>query len=403
MDPILIKRFLKYNKSLVAVIGVTLLVVVFLLIIAVLKYLEMVSANEEIKRMRDTISDLQDARKNKVAVIPGNLDLLKKDYQFYSEKNKDLRPYFGHPYRKALDAMAKVMNWRDGDEVAQKFYDFLAANPRERMYDRYKRFRMQHGQRWENAIDVFAKQAQAVSFETINAGNVDDIFLQAIGLPREMSGRSLEYCQQLIKDIEIKLNKTVLDKNVDVNKDAADFSLFSTGLTTPEKIAESMQNMEIVGDMISRIVKNVPSDRKIRYMRALDCVKYNGKVRYSEDEKIDVYKYNIKFIGTMASLRKVIAELNSAINDSRIYVLRNLKLNVPQQDDQAAVVIGLVEAPVLLDKDGKKIEIIFKSDAHLPYNQRRDYGKVLIGSDPFFVIEMDLDYMILKQHEYQRR
>ena len=81
MDPILIKRFLKYNKSLVAVIGVTLLVVVFLLIIAVLKYLEMVSANEEIKRMRDTISDLQDARKNKVAVIPGNLDLLKKDYQ----------------------------------------------------------------------------------------------------------------------------------------------------------------------------------------------------------------------------------------------------------------------------------------------------------------------------------
>ena len=49
MNPVFIKRFLKYNKPLVAVIGVSLLVVLFLLVIAVLKYLEMVAANNLIK------------------------------------------------------------------------------------------------------------------------------------------------------------------------------------------------------------------------------------------------------------------------------------------------------------------------------------------------------------------
>ena len=68
MNPILIKRFFKYNKSLVAVISVSLIVVLFMLVIVIFKYLEMVQANAEVTQMRNEINDLQDARKNKVAV-----------------------------------------------------------------------------------------------------------------------------------------------------------------------------------------------------------------------------------------------------------------------------------------------------------------------------------------------
>ena len=142
MDPILIKRFVKYNKSLVAVIGATLLIVLFLLVIAVVKYLDMVEANNEVNKMRDNIRELQDPRKNKVAVIEGNRDLVKKDYDTYLRKNAEIRPFIGHPYRKALDAMAKVMNWKNGEQVCKEFYDFYAQNNRERVIDRYKRFKM---------------------------------------------------------------------------------------------------------------------------------------------------------------------------------------------------------------------------------------------------------------------
>ena len=414
MDPILIKRFVKYNKSLVAVIGATLLIVLFLLVIAVVKYLDMVEANNEVNKMRDNIRELQDPRKNKVAVIEGNRDLVKKDYDTYLRKNAEIRPFIGHPYRKALDAMAKVMNWKNGEQVCKEFYDFYAQNNRERVIDRYKRFKMSLNNGgpkndlprgiWDKAIAAFAKEAQKVSFEPITLnGNVDDIFLQAIGFPREMEGRSVAHCQDIVKDVELKLNKYVLDKNVEIARDAAEFSLLTPGMANSAKIAESMQNMEIVGDLITRMLKFVPADRAKRYMKSVDIVKYNGVSDYPEDNKIKVYKYNIKFTGTMEALRKVIGELNSAIKDSRVYVLRNLKLSVPLQDDQAAVVIGLVEAPVLLDKDGKKIEIKFRDDSDKPYNERRDYGKILIGSNPFFEISMDLDYMILQQYDYQRR
>ena len=400
---VLIKRFLKYNKSLVAVIGVSLLVVLFLLVIAVIKYLDMVEANSEVNKMRDTIVSLQDPYKNKVAVIPGNLDLLKKDYEIYHSKNMKIKPFFGHPYAQAVEAAARAMGLKNGDELIRKFYDFLAENPRERMSDRYKRFKMQNGVRWNTAINAFAKEAEKISFEKITDANVDDIFLQAIGLPREMSGRSFEYCSEILKAIEIQLNKLVLSKNIDVNQNAAGFSLNSLGLSTPTQIADSMQNMEIVGDMIQRIVKNAPEDRNFRYMKVLDTVSLTGKASYSEDRKIQVFRYKLKFAVTMDALRDIIKNLNESIKANRVYVLRNLKIQTPQGSDQAAVVVGLEEAPVLRDKDGKVIEIKFKDDSHLPYNQRRDYGKVLIGSNPFFNVEMDLDYMILKQYEYQQR
>lgn len=410
MDPILIKRFLKYNKSLVAVIGVTLLVVLFLLVIAILKYLEMIAANNEVNKMRDTINELQDPQRNKVAVIAGNLDRLKEDYKVYDVKNAVIRPYFGNPYGKALDAMAKKLGWKNGDEIAKRFYDFYAA-ANEHLYDRYKRFQMIHNTAdpkngitrgmWDRAMAEFVKEAQKVSFEKIVLNdNADDIFLQAIGMPREMAIRA---AQDLLKKMDIRFNTFVLDKNVDIGQYAADFALSVPTLNTPDKIAESMMNMEIMGDMISRLVKYVPADRNKRYLKSIDVVKYNGCSEYNEDRRIKVYKYQIKFTGTMEALRKVIGEYNRAIADSRVYVLRNLKLSVPLKDDPAAVVIGLVEAPVLLDKDGKKIEIKFRDESNLAYNLRRDYGKVLIGNNSFFEITMELDYMILKQREFQRR
>ncbi len=400
MDPVLLRRFVKYNKSLVGVIGVSVLVVLFLLVVAVLKYLEMVEANNEVNRMRNTIRDLQDPLQNQVSVIEGNLKLLNDDLVVYSEKNQLIRPFFGHPYRVAVNVMALNLGLKNGDELIKKFYDFLNENQHERINDRFKRFKMEFGNKWPAASNAFATEAQKVSFETINAGNVDDIFLQAIGLPREMSGRTVEHCREILKANEIKLNKIVLDKNIDVNKEASEFSLMSLGLATPQQIADSMQNMEIVGDMISRIIKALPEEKTVR---VVDRVKFISKTPYSEDNRITVYKYNIKLVATMDALRRIMSSFNRSIMDSRVYIVRDLRLRVPAYEDKAAVVIGLVAEEIPVDKDGKKIEIKFKDDSHLPYQQRRDYGKVLIGNNPFFEIELEVDYLILKQHEYQRR
>lgn len=406
MNPILVKRFLKYNKSLVAVIGVSLLIVLFLLFIAIFKYLEMVQANAEVNEMRDTIRDLQDARKNKVAVIEGNLGRLKQDYLVYAEKNALIRPYIGHPYNKALDAMAAAMKWKNGDEVAKRFYDFLNADSRESLNDRYKRFKMDYnraGNAWNNAIDVFKKEAQKVSFEPIDSDNVDDIFLQAIGLPREMTGRDYSDRIKVLDKNETRLTTFVLGKNIEVDEAAKDFALRKAGMNNSNQIAESMQNMEIVGDLVTRLLKGAPADRNIRYIRAINAFSYNGKTEYSEDNRITVYKYSITFTGTMSALRNVIRNLNSAIIDSRVYVLRNLKLNAPEKDSETALVLGIVQADVLKDDKGNVIEIKLKDESDKAYHERRDYGKTLIGNNPFFEITMDLDYMVLKQHEYQRR
>ena len=406
---VFIKRFLKYNKSLVIVIGVSLVLVLFLLVIAIAKYLDMVQANNEVNRMRDTIVELQDPFRNKVAVIPGNLDLLKKDYQIYKTKNIEMRPCIGHPYNKALNAMAKVMNFKSEDDMIRNFYEFLEKRREmnESVNLSFQRYKMQHMGVWNKAINVFAQEAQKVSFEKITAANVDDIFKQAIGLPRDMYGRSQEQCGDLIKIIEIQLNSLVNEKNIEINKDASNFSLSVPGLATSEQIADSMQNMEIVGDMISRIIKDAPNDRNQdrdqKYIRVLDTVQFLGKSQYREDQKITVYKYKLKLSVTMNALRDIIKNLNSSLADNRVYIVRDLKMKMIPTEDQAAVVVGLVEAPVLRDKDGKIIEIKFRDDSDLAYNKRRNYGKIMIGSNKFFDAEMEIDYMVLKQYEFQRR
>lgn len=403
MNPILIKRFLKYNKSLVAVISVSLIVVLFMLVIVIFKYLEMVQANAEVTQMRNVINDLQDARKNKVAVIEGNLGRLKEDYQVYSEKNELIRPYFGHPYNNALDAMAKEMKWKNGDDVAKKFYDYLNVDTNEDLNNRYKRFKREYNsanRAWDRAIAAFMKEAQKVSFEVIDIDNVNDIFLQSIGLPREMVGRDYAARAEVINKNETKLRTYVLTKNIEIDEPAQDFSLRKIGMNN---FAEAMQNMEIVGDLVPRLIKSAPNDRKIRYIKSINNFQYLGKSEYPEDNNIIVHKYSVTFTGTMDALRNVIRDLNSAILDNRVYVLRNLKLNAPEKDSEAALVLGITNAEVLKDDKGNVIEIKMKKEDHLPYNQRRDYGKTLIGNNPFFSITMDLDYMILKQHEYQRR
>lgn len=395
MNPIFIKRFLKYNKSLVGFIGVSLLVVLFLLVIVVLKYLEMVKANNEVNEMRNKIVELQDPRKNKVAVIPGNLDLLKKDYEIYSDKNNKIRPYIGNPYHEALNAAARVMGWKDGDEVAKKFYATLSGST-ESLYNSYKRFKINNGSRWDKAIEAFTTEAQKVSFEDIK-GKGDDIFLPAIGLPRIVSPVQ---CQSALKDAEIGFNKFVLGKNISINQEAVEFSLMTPGFATEAQAADAMKNMEIVGDMVSRLVRDVPADRKLPYILSLERLRYDGKSQYREDNKIDVYKYNLKFVGTMDSLRNVCKAFNDAIKDRRVYIVRNLKLSVPLEKDDAAVVVGLAEEKVNRDKDGNVIEIKYRDDSHLAYNLRRDYGKVIVGKNPFFDIEMDIEYMVLRQNEY---
>ena len=403
MNPMFIKRFLKYNKSLVAIIGASLIIVLFMLVIVIFKYLEMVQANAEVTEMRNVITDLQDARKNKVAVIEGNLGRLKEDYKVYSEKNELIRPYFGHPYNKALDAMAKEMKWKDGDEVTKKFYDYLNVDTNEDLNNRYKRFKREHNaanNAWDKAIAAFIKEAQKVSFEVIDAENVDDIFLQSIGLPREMVGRGYSARQEIINKNEIKLRTYVLTKNIEIDEAAQDFSLRKIGMSD---FADAMQNMEIVGDLVPRLIKSAPADGKSRYIKSINAFNYLGRSEYSEDSNIIVHKYSVTFTGTMEALRNVIRDLNSAIRDNRVYVLRNLKLNAPEKDSETALVLGITQAEVLKDEKGNVIEIKMKKEDHLPYNQRRDYGKTLIGNNPFFCITMDLDYMILKQHEYQRR
>ena len=418
MNPMFIKRFLKYNKSLVAVIGVSLIIVLFMLVIVIFKYLEMVQANTEVTQMRNVIKDLQDARKNKVAVIEGNFGRLKEDYQVYSEKNELIRPYFGHPYNNALDAMAKEMKWKNGDDVAKKFYDYLNVDTNEDLNNRYKRFKREHNsanRAWDRAIAAFMKEAQKVSFEVIDADNVDDIFLQSIGLPREMVGRDYAARAEVLSKNEIKLRTYVLTKKIEIEEAAQDFSLRQVGMN---KFADAMQNMEIVGDLVPRLIKSAPAveenkgaenngeeknNKVVEYIKSINTFNYLGKSEYPEDNNVIVHKYRISFTGTMEALRNVIRDLNSAIFDNRVYVLRNLKLNVPEKDSEIALVLGITKVEAEKDEQGVVREVKMKSEDHLPYNKRRDYGKTLIGNNPFFNITMDLDYMILKQHEYQRR
>lgn len=418
MNPVFIKRFLKYNKPLVAVIGVSLLVVLFLLVIAVLKYLEMVAANSEVNRMRDIIAELQDPRKNKVAVIEGNLDLLKKDYVIYQKKNEELRPHIGHPYEKALDAMAKELGMKNGEDLTVKFYEFVNKRNEhgnnEQISIIFRRFEQQFKPHiWRKAVEAFMNEANSktadkketkrkISFEEVTSANVNDIFLQSLGIPREMSGRGIQHCKDIMEKIKFELNKHVISKNIEVNKDAVDFSLTTPGLTSPAQIAESMQNMEIVSDMISRIVNDIPSASKGSSLKSFESIRYNGKSPLPDDNKAEVYKYNLQMIGTMTALRQLFKSLNDAIYDGRLYIVRNVKLNVPLESDGAAVVVGFAEEPAEY-VDGKKVEIKYKDDSDLAVHLRRNYGKVLIGANPFFNIELDVEYVILKQHEFQSR
>ena len=107
------------------------------------------------------------------------------------------------------------------DDVAKKFYDYLNVDTNEDLNNRYKRFKREHNsanRAWDRAIAAFMKEAQKVSFEVIDIDNVDDIFLQSIGLPREMVGRDYAARAEVINKNETKLRTYVLTKNIEIDE-----------------------------------------------------------------------------------------------------------------------------------------------------------------------------------------
>lgn len=403
MDKLVIKRFIKYNKLLVAVVGLSLLLVLFLLVISVLEFIAMDEARTKVEVMRQKIMTIQS---QSPAVVHDNLENLKKDYDFYLKLNAKIRPYIGHPYRKAVDEFGKALGFENGDKLVDDFYQYkdkrLAVNQYYRISDILISYRNEFRSRnkdmdvWANAMKVFIAEAQKVSPEKITAENQDQIFLQAVGFNSEIGSNDI---------FAVNKDTWVADFTA---KGISAAGAFDSLLTSSSE--DAVFNYEVISDMLSRIIKKAPIEKaaksstdtatagaaQSRYIQSLDKIEFVGKYAYQHNPNITVYKYRIKMRASMPALRNIIFAFNEAIADSRIYVLRDLKLYQPLELDPAARLLGKSVEKSESNTTATEETVIKKDDSHKAVHLRRGYGDVLAGGDIFFNVDMEYDYMVLK-------
>ncbi|MBQ9789747.1 MAG: hypothetical protein IJW31_09155 [Lentisphaeria bacterium] len=432
------KRFLRHNKMLAAVLAVTAVLVLVLFVILVIQYIAMSRANNKVQEMRKTIEDLLNPRKHKVAAVEGNLDLIAQDKAFYTEKLKQLKAYFGNPYYDAVDAMSKHLvktikttdeegnvktstgKYVDGNDLIEDFNLYVKENTSEPATDRLKRFAKAQGRAWDTAMAEFIKLANKASFEAVDENNCDEFFLVAVGFPRDRGYASENVTRALIANQKENMHKYLINNQVVVDKEAAEFALNLESGANKEAVADLMFNMDIAGYLVKTIGSTAHN------VKRLQLFSFVGKEESRNIQGIMVNHYKLIVSGNLESLRELTKQLNESYKDKRVLKIKNAKLHIPSDLDDGARIINITEQKednsaqnnqsdnmdmgggifgtgrnrqqvVEQPKEDKPQTLDVFDESELPYYERTTYGELILGGSDDVTMEMDLDYYYLKK------
>lgn len=428
------KRIIKNNLVLIVVLGGCLVITIGLLVWTAMEYIQMSNYIAQTGQLR---SDIATLIKKTPAPVEGNIPLIKTDTTLYAGAADKLRRRFGHPFLPALEQFISILRLTDGERISlAKFReDFMTewskGDRTAQKYSDYKSFQRRF-RNWPEAMQAFRSAAEKVTTEPITDNSIDEVFLGALGIPRQFDARP-ENLQRFMAEYRRRLLEITRDKVFFETPEAANFSFTIAGTTgtaagqtayLAENYPMIAQHWEILGDIVKRAtdsgINSFVSFRK----RAIVPEKVGG---------FDVFHYSIEITGTMASIRKFVSLLDQAFLDNRVYVVRSIFL---YQDDDGARKLLTPNAilPVLLpgmagraddfsnpefgrrrrrpglpnfrpEGDANAATLAAREEAErkakaeeeekmLPYHRRSAYGEKLIGKSDLCRAIIDVEYIM---------
>ncbi len=305
--------------------------------------------------------------------------------------------------------------------------------------------------RWDDALKKFEEEAKKHTYEGMS-DNLYEIFLGAFGFKRTLSLqmekynkfadetriRLIEYCMKQ-KEMSFHSTKELATIGRGGNNQKAITVGSTFGFPQDEKIAREMIPdyvfvWGIVEDLVHRVadsgVKRLSEFHKNNLVPTQE-----GNYRY--------YRFQFTVEGNMESQRQLMANLYKAFDDRRVYIVHDIELELNKDElnevlraDEQPLIVGTGEIETEMpgirppaagnrpqgnrpqgnrnprdpgspqaelsqeERDAIRQAQEAAEDAKKPYNQKRNYGKVLIGDDAVLVsAKFTVDYVIYTTEE----
>lgn len=326
--------FIKKNMIMLIVLSIGTLISAFLVYQVIVETDKMNTAVDKVGDLKEKLKEL-----NKTSPIPNkeNLKRIENDTAVIKEKVKDFQHIFGHPYFKAITAMAGELALTL-DELRKKWKTIYTQEHEKGMAREFifTKFSGEFdNQKWIKAVALFTKEVNKKSQELLNAANADGCIMEALGLPRKMEPIP---CKNFILDAVMNLNKYMRDTG-DPDKififgsgkegddvESLTFKKFNgDSLPRPDEIPYIFKQLELIQDLLYRI-KSSKIDRLDEISRETMKGTLTGDYL--------VFNYTLKVTGSLKSIRAFINNLLLAYKDNRIYIVRKMTLTTEDEAEK---------------------------------------------------------------------
>ena len=394
-------NFLKKNIIMIVVLLVAALISAYLVYRVVIETDEMNTAVQKVGELKEKIAEL-----NKTSPIPNkeNLNKIKSDTVFVKRKVRELLHVFGHPYYKAILAMAGKLGLTV-DELREKWktiYKREHAKGMARGFIFTKFTGEFENKKWLDALNAFKKEVQTWSREPLDEGNVDGCVMEALGLPRKMEPI---LCKQFLVDLVDSLDKymTTYADGSDKKKvfifgdgqpgndvEALTFKRFNgDSLPRPDEIPYIFKQLEVIQDLLYR-------------MKASGVLRLDEISRETMKGVVNgnylTFKYKIKITGPLKSIRGFVNSLMSAYKDNRVYIIKSMTLTSP---DEAKAILSSSDTVTTKRKKtfsrrfGRKAAVRAPEiEEEKPKEEKVEINVPIIGTTDSVTAEINFDYII---------
>ncbi len=404
-------RFVKDNKVMLAILSVALVAALVMLVLVILEHGSMFQAYQKTAELSEQIAGLI---RQKPAPVAGNVAPIEQNTAMMKAKVEEFKSSFTLIKDKNIDVFVKALGV-DKNEFLKTFREeWESDNSRHGLGGRdrfYQRFSMKYP-KWAQAREAFRHSYQQYSVEPIDDTNVDAVLLDVLGISRNWDNKpedAMSYMWRMRSQMVDVLTK----KNDDFRLfgEAASFGFDYKNNPAVADITNIVKNWGVVSDICYRISKTrleALTQFKIRNLKGEE----SGSFRF--------YHYTLGVQGSLQEIRAFYKELNSAVADGRVYIVRSMFIYVDYDSAQSVFTEREAEIERLRQEleevknsdgskddskkhtDGQKSKTATEAEtdwSKSPYHLRPGYGRVLFGGKAVFEAVFDVDYVVLTEPE----
>lgn len=399
---------LNYLKKNIPLLGFIVLTVVIALVMTVMDIQKYIGYREAQRLIGVYTEEIRANVAKKPSHNRNNLKAINADKELLDKRIYDAQCRYGKIHRAKLQEFAKAIGTAERDLLNnfKEFHNKLAANEKadtsgnndRKIFDKFieslytvdGKVNAEKKKNVTAAYDTFAKYAsdyiQYRDFEY-------KCFLEALGLP---ATDTLGNMRALFDSYEYDLAKTIPGftdvAHGEKFRDELERFYVSPASVDLDKFELAYRQLGIKLDLYKRMsdvsiikvisLKNIPpvvnskQNTPGMQMKA-ETSPLAGKL----DGKYMTYTYEIKFTGSMNSIRDFLDNLSNAHKENRIYNVRNVKLERIVESENAENIKKVFEdkESIKFDKEG---------------NLSEAYGRIVIGKDRSVTCELVVDYIM---------